>query len=94
MVVRSNTHGPVAVASGGGCSGGEGGEVGGEGGEGGVGGVGGRGSHLLPDAVVRVVDLRPVVVRDARHDELRAGFLEEVLVSGSEGGGGEGRNNP
>ena len=41
LVVRSNTHWPVAVASRGGCSGGEGGEVGGEGGEGGQGGSGG-----------------------------------------------------
>ena len=36
---------------------------------------------------MRVVDLRSIVVRNARHDELRAGFLEEILVAGSEGGG-------
>ena len=42
LVVRSNTHGPVAVPSRLGCSGGEGGEGGGAGGcEGGCGGEGG-----------------------------------------------------
>ena len=44
FVVRSSTHGPVAVPSSGGCSGGEGGEDGGaEGGDGGDGGEGGEG---------------------------------------------------
>ena len=38
LVVRSNTHGPVAVPPGGGCSGGEGGDDGGRGVEGGEGG--------------------------------------------------------
>ena len=43
LLVRSNTHSPVAVPSRGGCSGGEGGE-GGEGGDdGGGGGEGGEG---------------------------------------------------
>ena len=47
FVVRSNTHGPVAVPSRGGCSGGEGGEggSGGEGGEGGGEGGGGGGGR-------------------------------------------------
>ena len=47
LVIRSNTHGPVAVPSRGGCSGGEGGESGGEGGEGGSegGGEGGEGGE-------------------------------------------------
>ena len=52
LVVRSNTHGPKAVPSRGGCSGGEGGGggVGGEGGEGGntggsEGGTGGEGGE-------------------------------------------------
>ena len=40
LVVRSNTHGPVALPSSGGCSSGESGE-GGEGGEGGGGDGGG-----------------------------------------------------
>ena len=38
FVVRSNTHGPVAVPLRGGCNGGEGGEGGERGGEGGEGG--------------------------------------------------------
>ena len=41
LVVRSNTHGPVAVPPEGGCSGGEGGEGGEGGGQGGEGGEGG-----------------------------------------------------
>ena len=41
LVVRFNTHDPVAVPSRGGCSGGEGGDRGGGGGEGGEGGEGG-----------------------------------------------------
>ena len=46
LVVRSNTHWPVAVAWRGGCSGGEGGESGSGGGEGGEGGEGGDGGSV------------------------------------------------
>ena len=74
LVVRSNTHGPVAVPSRGGCSGGEGGEVGGEGGEGGEGsegGSGGGGGGSEGDRKVKQT-LKPRLTEPPSDDQLSA----------------------
>ena len=62
FVVRSNTHGPVAVPLRGGCNGGEGGEGGERGGEGGEGGEGSGegGTPPPPQAQHMVVEVKPV----------------------------------
>ena len=61
LVVRSNTHDPVAVASRGGCSGGEGGGAGGEGGEGGEGGgEGGEGDGEVKQTLKPRLTAEPI----------------------------------
>ena len=62
FVVRSNTHGPVAVPLRGGCNGGEGGEGGERGGEGGEGGEGGGegGTAPPPQAQHMVLEVKSV----------------------------------
>ena len=70
LVVRSNTHGPVAVPSRGGCSGGEGGDRGGGGGEGGEGGeVGGEGGE--GDGEVKQI-LKPPLTAEPSETQLNS----------------------